>query len=296
MRNILTLLLAFTLSLSLSAQQQSLYKDYIKEYKGYAIDQMKRYGIPASITLAQGLLESAAGTSKLARKGRNHFGIKTGPDWKGRYMRLDDDAPKEKFRVYRSVKASYEDHSKFLYNKPRYAQLFKLSVTDYKGWARGLKKAGYATNPQYASMLIELIERYDLDQYDSKKRRKKKEEEDRFATHPVHMCNGCYYIIAQPGDTYKSLSKIAKKSERKLRKYNEVDKHYPLTPGDIVYLEEKEKKADKSLKKKYHYVSAGESMHSISQRYGMRIETLFKNNKLSPDYRIQVGDSLLIRK
>ena len=294
MRKYLTLLLVLLMSIGLKAQN-SLYEQYIEKYQDYAIDQMKRYQIPASITLAQGLLESAAGTSKLAKKGKNHFGIKTGPDWKGRYMRLDDDAPNEKFRVYRSVKASYEDHSKFLYGKPRYAKLFELSITDYKGWARGLKKAGYATNPRYANMLIDVIEKYDLDRFD-KKRRHRKKDEDRFATHPIHLCNDNYYIIAQPGDTYKSLSKIVKKSERRLRKYNEVDKTYVLAPGDIVYLDKKESKADKSFKKKYHQARAGESIHSISQRYGMRMETLYKINKLPDDYRLKVGDLLLIRK
>ena len=133
-----------------------------------AIDQMLRYKIPASITLAQGLLESGAGTSTLARKANNHFGIKCGRAWKGPYVLQDDDERNEKFRKYRSVEESYEDHSRFL-QQARYSSLFDLSPKDYKGWARGLKRCGYATNPRYASLLIDLIERYDLDQYDKYK-------------------------------------------------------------------------------------------------------------------------------
>lgn len=282
--------------LSLSAYgQKSNYEKYIDKYHHYATDQMKRYGIPASITLAQGLLESSAGTSYLARKANNHFGIKVGGGWKGPYVIQSDDLPNDRFRVYRSVKASYEDHSLFLYGKPRYADLFKLSQKDYKGWAHGLKKAGYATNPRYAYLLIDLIERYDLTQYDKKggKRNQKKNPLD---DRVIRMCNESFYLIAEEGDTYKSLSKIVGKSERKLRKYNEVDKNYSLEPGDVVYLEKKEKKADKSHKKKYHAVRVGESMHSIAQRYGMRMETLYKINRKSPGYLPKCGDLLLIRK
>ena len=278
--------------------QNSLYQKYIDKYKGYAIEQMKRYDIPASITLAQGLLESGAGTSDLARKGNNHFGIKVGGSWSGPYMLRNDDAPNEKFRVYRSAKASYEDHSKFLHDKPRYAQLFKLSPRDYKGWAHGLKKAGYATNPQYAYKLIDIIELYDLDQFDKGKHRwgHHKEKEDPFLKHPIHKCNKSYYVLALSADTYESLSKQLHISKRKLRKYNEVDKHHVLKSGDVVYLEKKQSKADKAFKGKFHVIRPGESMHSISQRYGMRIKTLYKINHKEVDYAPHVGDLLLIRK
>lgn len=290
------LLLLLTPAAALRAVAQTdRYEAYIKQYQHYAVHEMKRHGIPASITLAQGLLESAAGTSRLARQGKNHFGIKTGSDWKGRYMLVDDDAPNERFRVYRSVKDSYEDHSRFLVDRPRYAALFRLSQRDYKGWAHGLKKAGYATNPRYASLLIDLIERYDLTRFDGKRSKHRQEKEDPFAGHPVRRCNKSYYVIAQPGDTYRSIAEMADKSERKIRRYNEVDKHRPLEAGDIVYLEEKRSKADKSFKHRYHVVSAGESLHSIAQRYGIRIKTLFKNNRSATERPIAVGDSLRIR-
>lgn len=161
----LPLLLLFLLSLPLSAQNAA-YRSYINRYAPWAVEQMKEHGIPASITLAQGLLESNAGQSELARKANNHFGIKTGGTWRGPYVLKDDDRRGEKFRKYRSARESYEDHSQFLRTRPRYASLFRLKKTDYEGWARGLKKAGYATNPRYANLLIDLIERYDLAQYD----------------------------------------------------------------------------------------------------------------------------------
>ena len=157
--------------------------DYIEKYKDIAMKEMVKYKIPASITLAQGILESGNGKSKLATKGNNHFGIKCHSDWRGKTMRMDDDAPKECFRVYKDAEESFRDHSKFLKNSPRYASLFELKITDYKGWAKGLKKAGYATLPTYAPVLINLIETYDLQKYDEmvvkgkfKPSKKKKEE------------------------------------------------------------------------------------------------------------------------
>lgn len=140
-------------------------EDYIRMYEKLAIRQMKKHGIPASITLAQGILESANGNSDLARNANNHFGIKCTTDWGGKSYYKDDDEPNSCFRKYPNVESSYEDHSDFLKRK-RYAALFSLKRTDYKGWAHGLKKAGYATNPKYPELLINLIERYSLYKYD----------------------------------------------------------------------------------------------------------------------------------
>ena len=184
MRNriLLTLLiLAFSSLVStpnLSAQPKwnSVYQNYIDQYKDLAIEQMLRYNIPASITLAQGLLESGAGRSQLTRSGNNHFGIKC-HGWKGRRTYHDDDAAGECFRAYDNAKQSYEDHSKFLSTQQRYSRLFALSRTDYKGWAKGLKHCGYATNPNYASQLIQIIEVYRLNLYD------KATSYDRFMAH-----------------------------------------------------------------------------------------------------------------
>lgn len=281
--------------------QNALYREYISRYKDLAIEQMNRYGIPASITLAQGLLESGAGRSTLAVKGNNHFGIKAGGDWNGRYMLRHDDRPNEKFRVYRSVRESYEDHSLFLRGRQRYSSLFSLKRTDYKGWARGLKSAGYATNPRYAQSLIDIIECYDLSRYDTgsrscdgKDRRRRVPDDHNDRT--VCRCNGSRYIIARANDTFASLAKRYGVRERKLRKYNEVEKRFVLRAGDIVYLDKKASKADRSLKGKVHEVKAGESLHAIAQKYGMRLNTLYRINGLTGDYELKVGDRLLIRK
>ncbi|OHX67785.1 hypothetical protein NH26_16280 [Flammeovirga pacifica] len=143
-------------------------QEYIDYYKKYAIESMHHKKVPASITLAQGLLESGSGNSKLARATNNHFGIKCGGSWSGNTYKYDDDRPNECFRVYNSVLDSYEDHGNFLRTRSWYAPLFKLKITDYKGWAKGLKKAGYATDPKYPSKLIDIIEKYRLYEYDKR--------------------------------------------------------------------------------------------------------------------------------
>ena len=281
--------------------QNNAYRQYIETYKEMAIDQMHRYGIPASITLAQGLLESGAGNSTLTRKANNHFGIKVGMNWTGPYVLQDDDAKGEKFRKYRNAAESYEDHSLFLKNGRRYASLFTLKSTDYKGWAHGLKKAGYATNPKYAQLLIHIIETYDLTRFDHASRHSRNrhgKSEERFyaaSAYEVRRCNKNYYVIAKQGDTFNSIGKAMGISARKLRRYNEVDKRYVLQEGDIVYLEKKQKRADKQLKNQFHEVQAGESMYSIAQQYGMRLETLYKTNKLPADHAVSAGELLKIR-
>lgn len=281
--------------------QSARQTDYINQYMGMAIQQMQKYKIPASITLAQGLLESAAGASTLARKGNNHFGIKCGLAWKGPYMLMTDDAPNEHFRVYSSAEESYEDHSLFLRQNPRYARLFELNMTDYKGWAHGLKRAGYATNPHYAENLIQLIENFNLNKLDlnvsgySHQNSLAKEISNVIADHKIFMCNKNFYTFARSGDTFQNLSKELGVSQRKLHKYNEVDKDYVLQEGDIVFLLEKQKKADKSLKGKWHVVQPGESMYSIAQHYGMKLKTLYKINFRDADYAPQAGTLLLIR-
>ncbi len=284
------------------AKWNQRYADYIDTYKDIAIEQMLKYQIPASITLAQGLLESGAGYSELARKGNNHFGIKC-HDWRGRRTYHDDDAAGECFRAYDNPRQSYEDHSAFLRSKPRYASLFRLRLTDYRGWAHGLKAAGYATNPHYAQSLISLIERYNLDQYDratsyNKYIARHEGRTDRQTLpanyHPIRMCNRNYYIVARDGDTFKSISREVGVSYRKLARYNERDKNDILRAGDIVYLEKKRTKADKSLRNTFHTVQPGESMYTIAQKYGIRLKSLYKKNLLSPDHDIQVGDKLLV--
>lgn len=300
------LLLAFCARFSGTSAQQlqnTAYLLYINQFKDLAIEQMQRYRIPASITLAQGLFESRAGQSRLATIGNNHFGIKC-HGWSGRSINADDDAIGECFRAYDNAKQSYEDHSKFLRNNQRYAMLFQLGPTDYRSWARGLKACGYATNPRYADNIINIIELYHLDQYDHAK------EYDHFMAdrydakehsfsptgfHPITRCNKNYYIVARRGDTFRSLAKETGISRRKLAKYNERNKNDVLQAGDIIYLEKKQKKASKVFKRKPHIVKAGESMYSIAQMYGIRLKSLYKMNHMSPDDSIVAGQKLKVR-
>lgn len=290
-----SLLLAFFLPLGhvLQAQSRSKqYEEYIKKYRDIAVEEMERYHIPASITLAQGLLESGAGQGTLARKSNNHFGIKCGGDWRGKSVKHDDDARDECFRVYKNAADSYRDHSKFLVGRPRYASLFKLDMTDYKGWAHGLKKAGYATNPRYAYQLIDIIERYDLYKYDKKGGLKWMKENPN--PHQPYLANGLVYVIGRSGDTWKSLSKEFDISKRKLRKYNDLYKDYVIQDGDILYLEKKNRKAQKG--NIVHVLRHGESMYSISQKYGIRLKRLYKMNKMKPeDDAPAVGTILRLR-
>ncbi|MDR3119475.1 MAG: glucosaminidase domain-containing protein [Mediterranea sp.] len=267
------------------------YTAYINTYGSVAVEQMKKHKIPASITLAQGLLESGAGRSELTRRSNNHFGIKCGSTWKGKTTRHDDDARDECFRVYKHAGESYEDHSLFLLRGTRYAFLFKLSITDYKGWARGLKQAGYATDPSYADRLIGIIEDYELYKYDRKGG--KSAPEKPVLQHQVYLFNHLTYIIARNGDTFESLSKETGLSRRKLIKYNDLHKDYTLTDGDIIYLRRKNKKAAKNYLQ--HTIKDGDSMHSISQMYGIRLKSLYKMNRKDPDYIPETGRSLRLR-
>ena len=293
MKRYLISLLTIFVCLVLQAQTRNKqYESYIKQYRDLAVEEMKKYRIPASITLAQGLLESGAGQSTLARKSNNHFGIKCGSDWRGKTVSHDDDARGECFRAYKHPKQSYEDHSKFLANRPRYASLFKLDITDYKGWARGLKKAGYATNSRYAEQLIGIIELYDLHKYDRKGGLKWMKENPN--PHQTYIANGLVYIVVRAGDSWKSISKELDISQKKLRKYNDLYKGYALQVGDILYLEKKNRKADKEHI--VHVLRAGESMYSVSQKYGIRLKNLYKLNKMDEDDPApEVGTILRLR-
>lgn len=305
------------------------YWAYIDKYKDMAMEQQQKYKIPASITLAQGLLESGAGRSRLATEANNHFGIKTPGGWTGPYILVDDDRPNEKFRKYRSVRESYEDHSLFLL-KPRYKRLFTYKTTDYKAWAKGLKACGYATNPVYAQSLIRIIEMYSLHQFDKRKPSKNtspdtdlpaynaRGQEGRiskaylkrlsrnkirqskippfFRTHAVYHNNSNYFIVVQENDDLATISQATGISIEDLLDYNDLDFNYTLTIGDILYLREKRKKASSKLKNKPHIVQPGQSMYDISQMYGIRLKNLYKLNGLSPrEYEIQVGDLIWLR-
>lgn len=294
-----------TLLMSVSAHSQMKWNQnfqlYIDQYKDIAIEQMIRWKIPASITLAQGLLESGAGQSELTRKGNNHFGIKC-HDWTGKAVYHDDDMRNECFRAYPTAYDSFEDHSRFLASSQRYRSLFSLKLTDYQGWARGLKAAGYATNPKYANTLIELIQLYKLYKYDGAR------SYDKFMTqhakdqrisgaplHPIKIYNKNYYMIARRGDTFRLIGDEIGISYKKIAQYNERDKDDHIEEGEIIWLKKKQKKAPKEYKNRLHYVRAGESMYSIAQKYGIRLESLYKLNGLAPDYELHVGAQLRLR-
>lgn len=298
---LVTVLLVATVSGWAQSRWNARYQQYIDQYKDCAIEQMLKWKVPASITLAQGLLESAAGQSRLAMQGNNHFGIKC-HGWSGKTIYHDDDKNGECFRSYKSPFESYEDHSRFLVNGQRYQGLFKLKQTDYKGWARGLKAAGYATNPQYADRLIDIIQLYKLYEYDHAK------TYDRFIMehardtqvggqplHPIKMYNDNYYLNARRGDTFRSIGKEIGISYRKIARYNERGKNDTLEEGEIIWLKKKQKKAPREYKKYLHYVRPGESMYSIAQKYGIRLKSLYKLNHISPDYTLRVGDALRLR-
>ncbi|WP_297233994.1 glucosaminidase domain-containing protein [Prevotella sp.] len=302
---IILLVMSFVACTGVLAQMKwnQRYQTYINQYRDLAIEQMLKFKIPASITLAQGLLESGAGYSELATKGNNHFGIKC-HGWTGRKTYHDDDEAQECFRAYNNVYESYEDHSLLLSRQPRYRSLFSLDGDDYKGWAHGLKKCGYATSPTYAQKLIGIIELYKLQQYDKAKKYDRFMESRTYKDspsakggilHPIHRYNKNYYIVVKQGDTFRSLGKELGLSYRKIAKYNERNKRDKLVVGETIYLKKKQKKADKTYKNRPHTVKPGESMYSIAQYYGMRVKSLYKKNGLSPDYVPKVGDKLRVR-
>ena len=292
-------LLFFIATLAEAATQRKIpsYEKYIKTYSALAIEQQKKYKIPASITLAQGLLESGAGQSDLARRSNNHFGIKCHSDWRGGRVYHDDDLRGECFRKYKRVEDSYEDHSKFL-KRSRYDRLFQLKITDYKGWARGLQKCGYATDRAYANKLIKLIEDYELYRYDTGKVHKSTRQEKKKLKYPtvkytIYRTYGLLYVYAKENDSFDQIAQNLDFPVKDLKKFNEVPEDFPLQKGDIVYIEKKKKKADKPNYD--HVVQVGESMHSIAQKYGIQIKSLYKMNKKDKDYVPEEGDVLKLR-
>jgi len=302
------LFIIFTLTHTAQVKsQQTTRQEYIDQYMTWAIDEMKRSGIPASITLAQGMLESANGNSTLATKGNNHFGIKC-HDWKGKSLRHDDDKRNECFRKYKSAKDSYIDHTNFLMNGPRYSSLFELDQTDYKAWAKGLKKAGYATSPTYAGALIKIIEDNELDQFDSGKVRRRRTDDtetmaevtdiDGFEIEIDHrkilMRNRIDYIILKEEDSYQSLTKELEMMPYELAQYNEIPRDSKLEKGQVLYLQPKRGKA--SVEFSYHTVEAGETMYDISQMYGIKLKKLYQLNLMNAGDEAQVGDEIHLRK
>lgn len=299
---LLLIIISLTGSNSLWAQTLNESELYLQRFGPVAVEQMKKYGIPASITLAQGLLESGRGTSKLATIGNNHFGIKADDRWKGDTIRSFDNGRWCTFRKYKDAGKSYEDHSRFLCENSRYDFLFELEITDYKRWAKGLKDAYYAEDREYDKKLIGIIERYELDQYDSnsKNRRKADRQTEQTAKESggsereVLKANGLLYVIARDGDTFKTLSKELGVSKRKIRKYNDLYKGYSFREGDIVYLNNKNNKAVKGYN--FHTTKKGESLYTISQMYGIKLKSLYRMNPQFESYTtLKVGDVVRLR-
>ncbi len=357
MKRYITLFAVFCCS-SVFAQNydKSDIRNYIDTYSGIAVKKMQEHQIPASITLAQGILESAAGKSELAINANNHFGIKCHKSWDGKTYHKDDDAKSECFRRYKSAIESFEDHSQFL-QASRYADLFTLEITDYQGWAHGLKKAGYATNPQYAQRLIRIIEEYNLAIYDQKdappllagnnnirsnsnkkettratsskrreagkvvetqsqqivindgKQQNKQSNEFEivqqmfngfspvdypYTSRLVYSNNGSYFIVVQEGDTFYKIAKDVQLGVGELKSYNDVPgRKYEPCEGEIIYLQRKKPYAEAHQ----HILRSNETLRSVAQQYGCRLNSIYKLNKLNKsEIAIEEGLRLQLRK
>lgn len=289
------------ISTNLYSQKRISVNEYIDKYKDIAIAEMKRSGIPASITLAQGILESESGNSTLARKANNHFGIKC-HKWKGKKVYHDDDEEDECFRKYNSPEDSYKDHTNFLMGAKRYNFLFEYKSDDYKKWAKGLKKAGYATSRTYAEDLIRIIENNKLYKYDNGDYKKTEvtintgDDEDFFIDvkrRKTYERNRIKYIIVEPGDDIKKISDEMDLFSWQLPKYNEIDKDAALTPGQVLYIQPKRWSAERG--NDYHTVKQGETMYSICQLYGMKLKKLYRKNRMEPGTEPEVGQKLWLR-
>jgi LysM repeat protein len=330
--------------------------EYMNKYSTLAVSEMRRTGIPASITLAQGMLESNYGRSTLATKGNNHFGIKCHSDWRGEKVYHDDNRKGECFRSYPTIEDSFRDHSDFLTTGSRYKDLFKLSNTDYKGWAHGLKKAGYATDPQYATLLINKIDDYGLHAYDNgtaiagtpqtnavaapkqtagqqpatttpKQTTAQQpatavlKTADTLQIPPVQKAtdpvptqpeiqapakvislntgrkilenNGVQYIIAVEGDTFKSIAEKYQLLALEVSRYNDLSPETPLKPGQFIYLQPKRSKAAEG--NSVHVVKTGETMYILSQKYAVKLSSLYKMNVMAEGTECVPGQKVRIR-
>lgn len=284
-------------------QRQFSREEYIQKYYQLAISEMERSGIPASITLAQGCWESQNGNSILATEGNNHFGIKCKSEWKGKKIYHDDDAKGECFRKYAHAEASYIDHSNFLMAGTRYSFLFQLDPKDYTGWARGLKQAGYATDPSYPERLIKIIEDFKLYVYDEygDNRQLASIKQDTEKPKPVkssiakatntsrkiELRNGLRSIVVGEGDSYESLTKRFKLKDWQLYTYNDFGKGRQPRPNEILYIQAKYKKASKQHKQ--HVTENGDTMHYIAQRYGLKLKPLLRRNRMDEGQEPAVG-------
>ena len=289
----------------------ALIHEYINTYKDIAMVEMQRYGIPASITLAQAILESGSGQGRLARHARNHFGIKCHYDWEGDTITHDDDAKGECFRKYEHPEASFEDHSQFLVNRSRYAFLFTLKAGDYKGWAYGLKKAGYATDPGYPQKLLLLIKKYELHQYDTEvlgyafKEDKPLSpipntppltvEKKKEANKTVAKAN----TPAQKANTPAAATKNTQKGVAKKDNSPKKDTSVTAQKADTTRVAQKEANNTPAEEVamdaiKMYIVKKGDTLYSIARRSGVSVDDLMARNNMN-NFNINMGQILVIR-
>jgi len=313
MVKMITVFLAFACGLAYS-QPKFTPKEYAAQYKDIAVKEMLKFGIPASIKLGQGILESSAGNSKLAQHAKNHFGIKCKKEWSGETYYQDDDEKNECFRKYQSVLLSYEDHSTFLKNSSRYASLFQLNKEDYKGWAIGLKAAGYATNPQYAQLLIKTIEENELYVFDKltrtteikakevvivPKSSRKKSDKNEFSDieisrkneRKIELNNNVKFILASKGDTYLKLTQELDFMYWQLKKYNDLEDNHEFKEGEIVYIQPKRKKA---VQESYR-LGQNENLKDVSQKFAIKLQRIYTLNELEKDVSLLPGTVLKLR-
>lgn len=305
-----TFSLAFLVFTLISFSQRiNTREEYIQKYAELAVSEMIRSGIPASITLAQACLESGNGNSILSVKSNNHFGIKCNSSWWGKRVYHDDDHKNECFRQYASVEESFLDHTDFLMNNIRYGELFTLNMLDYKGWAKGLKKAGYATDPQYASRLIKIIEDHLLFLYDEgldkgqiarihDSRTNKPEGSGNlinpFQTRKVVLRNGLRSVVVHAGDTFERIAQEFGLKDWEIYTYNDYSKGQQPRENEILYIEPKRRKAEKQHKT--HQFEGDDTMHFISQRYGVKLKRLYRLNRLKSDEKPGEGETIYLRK
>lgn len=296
--------------------------DYVEQWKITAIEQMNAHQIPASITLAQGILESGNGNSRLAVEANNHFGIKCHKNWDGARIYEDDDLKNECFRSYESAAQSYDDHSLFLTGRERYSNLFKLSLTDYKGWAKGLKSAGYATNPKYAHLLIDIIEKFDLAKYDKMPYLPAQQEnptihveepvahmmtEEEIEAEELHQLEiknrkhqlktnkyGLRYVTVKKGDTYYQIAKEFELGMWQLYSYNDLGKRDVLKEGEIIYLDPKRNRSKRGYN--VFVCTRSTTLREISQQEGIKLKKLLKYNfGDTADQTLPKGTKVILR-
>ncbi|MGN6194315.1 MAG: glucosaminidase domain-containing protein [Ginsengibacter sp.] len=293
-----------------SVAQNMTPQEYIQQYKDLAISEMKRMGVPAAITLAQGLLETENGNSDLLKASNNHFGIKCKSTWTAETVSHDDDAPGECFRKYKSAEDSYRDHSNFLRGNSRYDFLFKLDPSDYKDWAYGLRKAGYATNPRYPEILIKNIEQYDLEQYtleglnevphfdatkysdDPEKKDTESTVDETASVAPVSlMINGSKALYVPKGTSLLAVATENRINLEKLLTINDLTKDGLLDKGQYIFLEKKKKEGDQD----FCIAQPNETLYDIAQKHGVILQNLYVYNQLTPDDYIVAGTKIFLR-